>query len=159
MGDGGWGMGLPFLSTPLPASFLDPAIDSALDAVIDSSPTLPRPFIDSVIDAVIDSTHDSAPTLPRPCLDPFIDSVIDSSPTLPRLCPDSASTLTLPHLFRHMLGAAVDAEGFLTGFTCNRVEATDKGVHNPRTNFHEEVSRLFLPHGVGLVTTALTLVA
>jgi hypothetical protein len=58
-----------------------------------------------------------------------------------------------------MLGAAINAEGLLTGFACKRVEATDKGIRNPGTNFHEEVPWLFLPHSVGFVATALTLVA
>jgi hypothetical protein len=59
MGDGGWGMGLPFLSKPLPASFLDPVIDPAIDPVLDS-------VIDPSLDSVLDSVPDSSPTTPLP---------------------------------------------------------------------------------------------
>ncbi len=73
MGDGGGGMGLPFLSTPLPASFLDPAIDSTLDPALD-------PVIDSALDPVIDSALDPSPTL-SPTLSSTQSSTL--SPTLP----------------------------------------------------------------------------
>ena len=75
-------MGTPFLSTPLPASFLDPAIDpvpdSSLDPSLDSPPTLPSTQ-SSTLSPTLPSTLPS--TLPR--LSPYhTSSVICSEPQL-----------------------------------------------------------------------------